>query len=147
MRKLKFLLVASVLMLATGCACKSKNVGADNIGMAGDGGPLKDVYFAFDSYALDNTAKATLQENVKWMQENSSAKVQVEGHCDSRGTNEYNMVLGQKRATSVFDYYKTLGVDSSRLSTISYGEELPLDPRENEEAWAKNRRAHSAVQK
>jgi peptidoglycan-associated lipoprotein len=57
------------------------------------------------------------------------------------------MVLGQKRATSVFDYYKTLGVDSSRLSTVSYGEELPLDPRENEEAWAKNRRAHSAVQK
>jgi len=146
MRIIKFCILACVLMLATGCSCKSRRVGPGNIPVAGEEGPLKNVYFAFDSYALDTTAKATLRENAQWLSDNQSATVQVEGHCDSRGTNEYNMVLGQKRANAAYQYLRSLGVENKRMSTISYGEELPLDPRENEEAWAKNRRAHFAVQ-
>lgn len=147
MRIIKFLVVASILMLATGCTCKSRNVGAgDNIPIAGDQGPLKDVNFAFDSYALDESAKGILRENANWLMENP-VNVQIEGHCDSRGTNEYNMVLGQKRSNATMEYMRSLGISPSRMSTISYGEELPLDPRENEEAWAKNRRAHFNIQK
>ena len=146
MRALKFLIVSSFVLLAVGCTCKSRSVGpGENIPVASDVSPLKDVNFAFDSYSLDATSKATLRENADWLVANEGVGVQVEGHCDSRGTNEYNMVLGQKRSNAVFEYLRSLGVSDERMSTISYGEELPLDPRENEEAWAKNRRAHFAL--
>jgi peptidoglycan-associated lipoprotein len=117
----------------------------ENIPVASDVSPLKDISFAYDSYALDASAKATLRENADWLESSPDTNAQIEGHCDSRGTNEYNMVLGQKRANAVFEYLRSLGVSAERLSTISYGEELPLDPRENEAAWAKNRRAHFAI--
>lgn len=148
MRAFKFLVLAALLVVATGCTCKSRNVGPGdgNIPVAGDVSPLKDIHFAFDSDALDATAKATLRENADWMQTNKSVKVQVEGHTDSRGTNEYNMSLGQERANSAFDYLRSLGISSDSMSIISYGEELPLDPRETEAAWAKNRRVHFAIQ-
>ena len=113
--------------------------------MAGSGGPLKDVNFAFDSYSLDATAKAVLQENATWLGDNDNG-VQIEGHCDERGTKEYNMVLGMNRARAVMDYLRSLGVGRDRMSTVSYGEELPLDPRSTVEAWAKNRRAHFNIQ-
>ena len=99
------------------------------------------VYFAFDSAALSPMAQATLKRKAMWLNENPGATVTIEGHCDERGTNEYNLALGERRAESARAYLVDLGIASSRLSTISYGEERPLDPRHNEEAWAKNRRA------
>jgi peptidoglycan-associated lipoprotein len=79
------------------------------------------------------------------MLSNSKAKVIIEGHCDERGTSEYNLALGERRARSAFDYLKTLGVPTTQLSIISYGKEVPLDPAKNEAAYARNRRAHFAV--
>jgi peptidoglycan-associated lipoprotein len=86
-----------------------------------------------------------LAGNAEWLKANSGSKVQIEGHCDERGTNEYNMVLGANRARAAMEHLRTLGVDASRMSTVSYGEELPLDPAHNEAAWAKNRRDHFKV--
>lgn len=151
MRLVKLVLVACALFAATGCACRTKKVGPaeaeGNVPVASEGVELRDVNFAFDKYDLSEAAKATLQANANWLQANGSAKVQVEGHCDERGTNEYNMVLGMNRARASFDYLRSLGIAEGRMSTVSYGEELPLDPAHNEEAWAKNRRAHFNVQK
>lgn len=141
----KFALLITLALVATGCSCRTKKVGAENIDMAAEGDILKDVNFAFDSYALDATAKMVLDKNGEWLKANTAKTVQVEGHCDERGTNEYNMALGAKRAQASFNYLRTLGVDASRMSTISYGEELPLDPRHNEEAFAKNRRDHFKI--
>lgn len=109
---------------------------------AGDSGPLKDVHFAFDSYELDDEARAILRENADWLQDRSREKVEIEGHCDERGTVEYNLALGAKRARAVKDYLVSLGIAADRMTTISYGEELPLCAEHNEECWAKNRRAH-----
>jgi peptidoglycan-associated lipoprotein len=135
--------VALVISLGA-CSCRTRGVG-DNLGN-GAGGPLKDVNFAFDSSALSAGAKETIKENANWLKENDDTSVQVEGHCDARGTNEYNMVLGEKRAKASADYLRSLGVEKKRVSTVSYGEEMPLDPASNEHAWAKNRRAHFRVQ-
>ncbi len=145
MRFGKLLCVVLCVTLVTGCSCRKARSSGDNIPVAEPGGPLADVNYAFDSYALDATAKSTLAKNADWLKENSDKSVQIEGHCDERGTNEYNMVLGMNRARSSFDYLRTLGVSDDRMSTVSYGEELPLDPRHNEDAWAKNRRAHFNV--
>lgn len=108
-------------------------------GQAPAAGPLKDVYFAFDSYDLSAEARDTLKSNGEWLKVNPAARVQIEGHCDERGTNEYNMALGAKRAQAAMDYLKTLGVAANRLSTISYGEEIPVCKEHTEECWAKNR--------
>jgi len=108
--------------------------------------PLKDVYFEFDSYDLRPDARATLKANGEWLRSNPSAQVQIEGHCDERGTTEYNLALGSKRAQSVKDYLVTLGAAADRLSTISYGEELPVCTEHNEACWQKNRRARFVIQ-
>ena len=143
----KILFVVVLALLASGCSCRSKKVGAgDNIPTAGGEGPLKDVHYAFDSYKLDAKAKDILAANAQWLKDNASSKAQVEGHCDERGTNEYNMALGANRARASADFLRSQGIEASRLSTVSYGEELPLDPAHNETAWAKNRRAHFNVQ-
>ncbi len=144
MRIFRLLLSVALVLAVSACSCRTRKVG-DNIPVAGDEGPLKNVYFAFDSYQLDGQAKQTLQGNTEWLKANAGSKIQIEGHCDERGTNEYNMVLGENRARAAYDYYRSLGVEAGRMGTVSYGEELPLDPGHNEEAWAKNRRAHSAV--
>ena len=102
---------------------------------------LTKIFFAFDSSVLDATAQDALKENAKWLNANADEPITIEGHCDERGTDEYNYALGQQRAQSVFDYLKSLGVSTKRLRTVSYGEEIPLDPEHNESAWAKNRRA------
>jgi peptidoglycan-associated lipoprotein len=102
----------------------------------------EDIYFEFDSIQLTPEAQAILTKKGKWLRENPAARVTIEGHCDNRGTNEYNLALGEGRAQSVKTYLMDLGIDLSRLNTISYGEERPLDPRQTENAWAKNRRAH-----
>ncbi len=148
MRTLKFVVLALLVAGMTGCACRTKKVGGpdgDNIGIAKEG-PLKDVNFAFDSSKIDSRAMGILKDNASWLAANPSAKVQIEGHCDERGTNEYNMALGGRRSEACRSTLASLGVDNSRLSTISYGEELPLDPASNEAAWAKNRRCHFNVQ-
>ena len=139
---LKSIVVGLLAISVTGCSCRAKKAEGENIPVAAAGDVLKDVNFNFDSYALDAKAKAILAENAKWLVANPGRKVQIEGHCDERGTNEYNMVLGANRAKASMEYLRTQGVEATRMSTVSYGEELPLDPRHNEEAWAKNRRDH-----
>ncbi len=111
----------------------------------GEGGPLADIHFGFDSYEVDDASRATLQSNGNWMRENLGSKIEIEGHCDERGTVEYNLALGAKRARAAKDYLVALGVTADRLSTISYGEELSLCQEHSEECWARNRRAHFVV--
>jgi peptidoglycan-associated lipoprotein len=104
------------------------------------------VYFAYDSSVLDEAAQALLKSKAKWLKENPTAKVLISGHCDERGTIEYNLALGDARAKSAKSFLTTLGVNGGMLKTVSYGEEQPLDPGSNEEAWAKNRRAQFDIQ-
>jgi len=105
----------------------------------------KDINFAFDRYDLNADARQKLERLADWLLSHSEFEVTIEGHCDERGTTEYNLALGERRADAAKAYLVNLGVDANRISTISYGEELPLDPRSNEEAWAKNRRDHFLV--
>lgn len=102
---------------------------------------LRDVHYAFDRYTLSDEARLILQQNAEFIR-GIDGRVVIEGHCDSRGSVEYNLALGEKRARSAYDYLVTLGVDPDRIDVISYGEERPLDAGDNEIAWAKNRRAH-----
>jgi peptidoglycan-associated lipoprotein len=104
-------------------------------------GVLKTVYFAFNSNELDAAATAILQANAVWLKAHAKHTVEIGGHCDNRGSIGYNVALGDRRATAVKDYLVGLGVSASTLIAISYGEEQPADPANNEAAWAKNRRA------
>ena len=133
----------ALVSLLGACSCKTRGVGS-NIG-DGQDGPLKSIYFSFDSATITPESKETLKANAAWLEENDDAKVQIEGHCDERGTQEYNLALGERRAKAAHDALRALGVKASRLSTVSYGEEMPRDPAHNEAAWAKNRRAQFAV--
>jgi peptidoglycan-associated lipoprotein len=108
-------------------------------------GPLKDVFFGFDRSDLSTDARAVLKANSDWLKANPSAQVQIEGHCDERGTVEYNLALGSKRAQASKDYLETLGIPASRLSMISYGEEIPACKDNSESCWEKNRRARFVV--
>lgn len=103
---------------------------------------LQDVFFDFDKSVLREDAKQALDANVQWLKANSEARITVEGHCDERGTNEYNVALGQRRAKAVLDYLVAEGVDAGRISTISYGEERPFVQGHDESAWKWNRRGH-----
>ena len=114
-------------------------------GQAAADGPLKDITFNFDSAALSESARATLKANADWLKNNPAARVQIEGHCDERGAADYNMALGAKRAQAAMDYLTTLGIAGNRLTTISYGEEIPVCKDKTEECWVKNRRARFAV--
>jgi peptidoglycan-associated lipoprotein len=105
----------------------------------------EDIYFDFDKSTLTPAAQDNLLRKAEWLRENSDATVTIEGHCDDRGTAEYNLALGDRRAESAKAFLVDLGIDSARLTTISYGEERPVDPRNTEEAWAKNRRDHFVV--
>lgn len=102
---------------------------------------LERIHFAFDMYDLNTEARQTLQNNALYLEQNPETSIILEGHCDERGSDEYNLALGEKRARAAAEYLKNLGIDSSRIRTISYGEEKPLDPASNEEAWSLNRRA------
>jgi len=108
---------------------------------------LKDVHFDFDSSEITEENRQILANDVEWLEQNSKVKVTIEGHCDERGSIDYNLALGERRAKAVRDYLVSLGIDHRRLSIISYGESMPLDPGHNEDAWAKNRRAHFAISK
>lgn len=105
----------------------------------------QDIHFDFDSAELSPMSRVLLKDKAEWLQANSRATVIIEGHCDERGTTEYNLALGERRAISVQKFLVNLGVPASRMTTVSYGEERPLDSAHNESAWAKNRRAHFAI--
>jgi peptidoglycan-associated lipoprotein len=107
--------------------------------------PLKDVLFEFDSYDLRGNARDVLRGNADWLKSNPSARIEVEGHCDERGTSEYNLALGAKRSQTAKDYLVSLGISPERISTISYGEEIPVCTEQNENCWRQSRRARFVV--
>lgn len=102
---------------------------------------LERIFFEFDQYILTPEARDILARNVRFMEAHPDTRIIIEGHCDERGSDEYNLALGERRARAVQTYLVTLGVPAEQLSIISYGEEIPLDPESSEEAWARNRRA------
>jgi peptidoglycan-associated lipoprotein len=106
---------------------------------------LRDVFFDFDKYDIRPADAKTLDGNAGWLKSNPNHLVLIEGHCDERGTNEYNLALGERRAKSTMNYLVSQGVQASRITIISYGEERPSCTQKNEECWAKNRRAHFLV--
>lgn len=108
-------------------------------------GELKSVHFEYDKANITNLGKEILKNNFSWLKDNPGVFIQIEGHCDNRGTIEYNIALGERRAITVKNYLKQLGISESRISTISYGEEKPLDLDDNDQAWAKNRRANFVI--
>jgi peptidoglycan-associated lipoprotein len=103
------------------------------------------VLFGFDSVALDEEARSILQRQAAWFQQFGSVSATIEGHTDERGTREYNLALGERRANAAARYLESLGVSSGRLTTISYGKDRPADPGSDETAWAQNRRAVTVV--
>ncbi|MDU0458609.1 MAG: peptidoglycan-associated lipoprotein Pal [Geobacteraceae bacterium] len=107
---------------------------------------LEKIHFDFDSYLLDYAARDTLSKNAEYLlKKNTAVKIQIEGHCDEHGSDEYNLALGEKRAQAAFNYLETLGVPSARLSVISYGKEMPLNNGHDEAVWAQNRRAEFVI--
>ncbi len=100
----------------------------------------ENIYFDFDKSELKPEAKDNLKEKADWLNKNSSYSVRIDGHCDERGTQEYNLALGERRAYAAKNFLVALGISGDRISTVSYGEEKPADPGHDEEAWAKNRR-------
>jgi peptidoglycan-associated lipoprotein len=107
--------------------------------------PVSDINFDFDSSIIRPDAREILKANADFLLKNKAATIVIEGHCDEKGTAEYNMALGQRRAQETKNYLVNVGINESIIRTISYGKERPLDPASNEEAWAKNRRAHFVV--
>ncbi|HUY25873.1 MAG TPA: peptidoglycan-associated lipoprotein Pal [Candidatus Binataceae bacterium] len=163
------LIVVLVVALAAGCSSKTKQVpgagtGGSQLGdtgiggntsslkdlqngtMGGTGGPLSDIHFGYNTYTIEPQDGSVLKANASWLEGHPQTRVQVEGHCDERGSEEYNIALGAKRAQSAKDYLVTLGIPSSRISTISYGKELPLCTEHDESCWSQNRRDHFVVQ-
>ncbi len=146
------------LMLFSGCAEK-KAVVTDSTAQQQVAGPaktdalataqtaLRDINFDFDRSNIREDARQIMKANADFLIKNKHVNIIIEGHCDERGTAEYNMALGERRAQEAKKYLINLGVASARMKTVSYGEERPLDPASNEDAWAKNRRAHFAVVK
>ncbi len=108
-------------------------------------GILRDILFDFDSYAVTSSELPKIEGVGSFMKQDRSVRLIVEGHCDERGTVEYNLALGQKRAEAVKDYLLKLGIEAGRIRTISYGKEVPVESGKSEEAWAKNRRAHFKI--
>lgn len=121
----------------TGSAMSPPSIDAIN-----DNSPLKPVFFKYDSDTLDEEARQVLTDNAAVLKSNTNWAITIEGHCDERGTAEYNLALGDRRALAARDYLVSLGVPADRLSTVSYGKEFPFDPGHQESAWSQNRRAH-----
>jgi peptidoglycan-associated lipoprotein len=111
----------------------------------GEQGPLSDIHFDYNDYTVREQDSEILHGNADWLQKNPNRHVQIEGHCDDRGSEEYNIALGAKRAQAAKEYLQTLGIAGDRMSTISYGKELPLCTEPTEDCWAQNRRDHFAV--
>jgi peptidoglycan-associated lipoprotein len=107
--------------------------------------PLADVFFAFDSSELSDVARSVIDGNVQWMRRWTSTRVMVEGHCDNRGTAEYNLGLGERRATVVRDYMVSLGIPADRVTMVSKGKEAPFCTEDSESCWSQNRRGHFLI--
>lgn len=146
---------AVVSAVGAGCAHQQPQQSGSGMGSEGDSGlssrdrgvikhetgsPLASVYFDFDEFKLRNDAQSTLKSNAQLMRDNPSWQIQIEGNCDERGSDEYNLALGKKRAEAAKHYLTNLGIDSTRIATISYGEENPAAQGHDEMAWSKNRR-------
>jgi peptidoglycan-associated lipoprotein len=159
---LKSTLSITALLLVLGTSCTDdKKKAAEPVSASAAGGetpaaPSGDssaelrtapIYFGFDDYTLSPEAQSTLTAMAEGLKAQKSAVIQIEGHCDERGTVEYNLALGERRAQSVKNFLSQLGVEGARLSTISYGEEKPVVQGHTEDAWAKNRRAEFVVTK
>jgi peptidoglycan-associated lipoprotein len=147
MNKSLYTMLALTLVLGA-CSKKPKEdtevAAGDEMMVTGVGSPIAElgpVYFEFDSFSIKSESRSVLDTHATWLKANAGVSVQIEGHCDERGTTEYNLALGERRAGSVKDYLVSKGVPASRLSTISYGEERPAKTGVNEMAWAQNRRA------
>jgi peptidoglycan-associated lipoprotein len=167
----KTIAIASVwaVLVMAGCSKKPAPIGAENPGAnplgenptgAGGGnpdddfghgghigGPLSDVHFGYNDSTIQEQDGSVLKSNASWLQAHPQTKVQVEGYCDERGSEEYNIALGAKRAQAGKDYLATLGISESRMSTISYGKELPVCTEHDESCWSQNRRDHFMVSK
>ncbi len=168
----KFLISALLVLFVAACASKPKDAAdASGSGSSGsdssvDGGSITEtagsgivagsqedlivnvgdrVFFGYDSSDLDSDALELLQDQVAWLKQNSGVSVTIEGHCDERGTREYNLALGEKRAQAVKNYLIGLGISPDRVSTISYGKERPAVVGSNDGAWAQNRRSVTIV--
>jgi peptidoglycan-associated lipoprotein len=139
-------------------ACETASSGDTGSSAGGAGGPIRPgsqedlavnvgdrVFFGFDRSDLSPEGQATLQKQAAWLKTYSSVSITIEGHCDERGTREYNLALGDRRATSVKNYLVALGIPANRMTTISYGKERPAELGSNEAAWAKNRRGVTVV--
>jgi peptidoglycan-associated lipoprotein len=107
--------------------------------------PLRPAFFLLDSSDLDDTGRSVVTSNVEVLKKNPQWVVTIEGHCDERGTAEYNLALGERRASAVKTYMVSLGIAPDRLRTVSYGKEFPFDQAHNDDAWSKNRRAHFVI--
>lgn len=160
-----FLIAVSVVGFIGGCASSKKK--SDDADMdsqtlddgSGDGltlnlngdsdsmtaGALSTVYFPLDSSRITSSAQSELQANAEYLKSNPELQIQIEGHCDERGSIQYNLALGERRAKSVKDYLVALGVEASRMTTVSFGKERPIAFGHDESAWSKNRRANFVV--
>ena len=157
--------VAATALLAACASDPKDDMGSDSMGSSqpaaapsAPSGPAMDsaeyfnqvvgngVYFSLDEYELNGAAQATLRGQSSWLGQNPSRSIVIEGHCDERGTREYNLGLGERRANAVKDYLVSLGVSSSRVRTISYGKERPVCVASREDCWSRNRRGVSVVQ-
>jgi peptidoglycan-associated lipoprotein len=108
-------------------------------------GAVQDAFFNYDEAALSSDAQTALTNSANWLKKHSEYSLLVEGHCDERGTEQYNLALGDRRANTAKEFLATLGIDSARIRTVSYGEERPFDPGHDDSAFAKNRRAHLVI--
>ena len=113
--------------------------------VAQDRGYVRDAFFQYNESALSEDAQMALNATANWLRNNQQYNLLIEGHCDERGTEQYNLALGDRRASIVRDYLVTLGVESGRMRTVSYGEERPFDEGHDESAWRQNRRAHLVI--
>jgi len=129
----------------TGQSAREKTVTGEPSAVKEEATQLSDIHFDYDRYNLRPDDRKILDMHAKWLTEHPKFFVRIEGNCDERGSIEYNIALGQKRADEAMRYLADLGIDKSKISTVSYGKERPLDPGHNEEAWAKNRRDHFVV--
>lgn len=148
--------VSAVVVLMTSCSKKdaktedaidSGATAANSAGSAADenAGPLKVIRFEYDADHLAKEARRVLQTNAEWLKSNPKVHIQLEGHCDERGTAEYNIALGDRRANAAKSYLTKSGIEGSRVSILSFGKERPVDAGHDEEAWAKNRRVVSVI--
>ena len=152
--RFKILSVIAVAGFLAACAAPGGGAGgAGGVGSEYAPGSQEDlavnvgdrINFDFDKYNLSPESRYTLQQQAAWLAANEGVSITIEGHCDERGTREYNLALGERRAQAAADYLMVLGVSKDRVQIVSYGKERPEDPGSNEAAWAKNRRAVSVV--